>query len=289
MFIRLCPNCNSEIKYTCKSNYNRALRGNKNCKSCSQQEQKNNENYSDRNQKISIARKEYFKNIDKEEHQRQIDKFSEGIRNTYQNRSEEWKEEWKKTCSRTSKEKWSDISYKKRVSEKMKDNNWSNRIDKDEIIKKVILKKIEKYGKSNGLGKCKQFIVEDLICDGTHEKFYIEYLMSEGISLPINTNSIKTNIGYYTPDFEYDDHYVDIKSLFTLKVLLGFSSYSKNKKSNPKQLLKIEYINKNIKPIKIILVDIIDNKLLIMSVDDILKLEESEINKNIFTKVKEDI
>ena len=30
-------------------------------------------------------------------------------------------------------------------------------------------------------------------------------------------------------------------------------------------------------------------KILIMSVDDILKLEESEINKNIFTKVKEDI
>lgn len=158
MFIRLCPNCNSEIKYTHKSNYNRALRGNKNCKSCSQQEQKNNENYSDRNKKISIARKEYFKNIDKVEHQRQIDKFSEGIRNTYQNRSDEWKEEWKKTCSRTSKEKWSDVSYKKRVSEKIKDNNWSNRVDKDEIIQKSILTKIEKYGRSNGLGKCKQLL-----------------------------------------------------------------------------------------------------------------------------------
>ena len=282
MYIRNCPKCNKELTYKSKSNFNRAVRNLVICRNCSQQEQKNNENYSDRNEKISIARKEYFKNIDKLEHQRQIDKFSEGIRNTYQNKSDNWKEEWKKTCSRTSKEKWSDTSYKKRVSEKMKDNNWSNRVDKDEIIQKSILTKIEKYGKSNGLGKCKQFTVENLICDGTHEKFYIEYLISEGKNLPINTKSIKTDIGYYTPDFEYNDYYVDIKSLFTLKVLLGFSSYSKNKKSNPKQLLKIKYISKNIKPVKIILIDVIKNELLELSIDDILKLNENEINKDIF-------
>ena len=220
MFIRLCPNCNSEIKYTLKSNYNRALRGNKTCKSCSQQEQKNNENYSDRNEKISIARKEYFKNIDKVEHQRQIDKFSESIRNTYQNRSDDWKEEWKKTCSIT------------------------------------------------------------------HEKFYIEYLSLEGKDLPINTKSIKTDMGYYTPDFEYDDFYVDIKSIFTLKVLLGLSSYSKTKKSNPKQLLKMKFISENIKPVKIILIDVVENDLLELTIDDILKLKENEINKDIFKKVK---
>lgn len=289
MYNRNCPLCNKEIIYKLKSNFQRAERKQTICKNCSQLVQKKSENYSERNDRISKARKEYFKNLDKEEHQKQIDKISESIRNTYENKSGNWKEEWKKTCSITSKEKWSDHSYKERVSEKIKNNNWSKRSDKEDIIQKCILTKIKKYGKSNGLGKCKQFVVENLICDGTHEKFYIEYLISEGKSLPVNTKSIKTEVGYYTPDFEYDDYYVDIKSLFTLKVLLGFSSYSKNKKSNPKQLLKIEYINKNIKPIKIILVDIIDNKILIMSVDDILKLEESEINKNIFTKVKEDI
>jgi hypothetical protein len=165
MYIRNCPKCNKELTYKHKSNLNRAIRNSVICRNCSQLEQKNDDSYLERNEKISNARKEYFKNIDKVEHQRQIDKFSEGIRNTYQNRSDDWKEEWKKTCSRTSKEKWSDTSYKKRVSEKMKDNNWSNRIDKDEIIQKSILTKIEKYGKSNGLGKCKQFIVENLICD----------------------------------------------------------------------------------------------------------------------------
>jgi hypothetical protein len=280
MYIRNCPKCNKELTYKSKSNFNRAVRNLVICRNCSQQEQKNNESYSDRNEKISIARKEYFKNIDKEEHQRQIDKFSEGIRNAYENKSDDWKEEWKKTCSRTSKERWSDLSYKERVSEKIKNNNWSKRPDKEDIIQKCILTKIEKYGKPNVVGKCSQFLVNGLLCDGTHEKFYIECLLSEGKDMPVSANSVKTDIGFYTPDFEFDEYYVDVKSIFTLKVLLGFSSYSKTKKSNPKQLLKMKYINDNIKPIKIILVDIMENKLVEITLDNIIKLKENEINKD---------
>jgi hypothetical protein len=287
MYIRNCPKCNKELTYKSKSNLNRAIRNSVICRNCSQLEQKNDVSYLERNEKISNARKEYFKNIDEEEHKRQIEKFSESIRNTYLNKSYEWKEKWKETCSKTSKERWSDDNYKERVSNKIKDNNWSKREDKEEIIQKSILKKIEKYGKSNGLGKCKQFIVEDLICDGTHEKFYVEYLLLEGKKLPKNTKSIKTDFGYYTPDFEFDEFYVDIKSTFTLKVLLGFSSYSKNKKSNPKQLLKIKYIDKNFKPIKIILVDVRQNEIIEFSIDDILNLKEDDIDKRNFKSIKD--
>ena len=42
------------------------------------------------------------------------------------------------------------------------------------------------------------------------------------------SQSIKTDMGYYTPDFEYDDFYVDIKSIFTLKVLLSITITSKS-------------------------------------------------------------
>jgi hypothetical protein len=101
--------------------------------------------------------------------------------------------------------------------------------------------------------------------------------------LPINTGPIKTEFGYYKPDFEYDDFFVDVKSTFTLKVLLGLSSYSKNKKSNPKQLLKI---SENIKPIRIILVDIKQKEFLELTLDTILKLKENEINKDIFKLYK---
>lgn len=282
MYIRLCPNCNCEIEYTSKGNYNRANRGEKTCKSCTQKRIKNEDWYIERNNKISIGRTEYWNNVSEDEKNAQIKKMANSISEKYQNRSDEWKENWKLTCSFTSKEKWSDSSYKERVSEKIRNNNWSKRDDKEDIIKRSILTKIEKYGKSNGLGKCIQFLVNGLVCDGTHEKFYIEWLSSEGKDIPISVNSIKTDIGFYTPDFEFGEYYVDIKSIFTLKVLLGFSSYSKTKKSNPKQLLKIKYINDNIKPIKIILVDITKNQLVELSIDNILKLKENEINKNIF-------
>ena len=282
MYNRNCPLCNKDLNYKSKSNFQRAERNSTICRNCSQSEQKKNVNYSDRNEKISKSRKEYFKNIDEDEHNRQISKFSEGIKKTYLNKSTEWKEQWRKTCSETSKKKWSDDSYKKRVSDKMKINNWSKRADKDEIIEKTLLKKIEKYGKSHISGRCKSFLINGLICDGTHEKFYIEWLLSESKVLPSNTNAIKTHIGYYEPDFEYDDCLVDIKSIFTLRVLLGFDSYSRTKKSNPKQLLKIKYISENIKPIRIILVDILQNKLINLSVDYVLKLKESEVNKEIF-------
>ena len=287
MYIRNCPKCNKELTYKHRSNLNRAIRNSVICRNCSQLEQKNNDSYLERNEKISKARKEYFKNIDGEEHKRQISKFSESIRNTYLNKSDEWKEKWKETCSRTSKEKWSDDNYKERVSNKIKDNNWSKRDDKEEIIQKVINTKINKYGRSNGFGRCKQFIINDIKCDGTHEMVYIENLVSENKKLPKNTKSIKTDFGYYTPDFEFDEFYVDIKSTFTLKVLLGFSSYSKNKKSNPKQLLKIKYIDKNVKPIKIIIVDVRQNEIKEFSVDDILNLKEDDIDKKNFKSIKD--
>lgn len=282
MYIRLCPNCNCKIEYTNKGNYNRANRGKKTCKSCTQQKIKREDWYIERNKKISISKIEYWNNIPLCEKNAQIKKMANSISEKYQNKPDDWKEEWKKTCSRTSKEKWSDLSYKEKVSEKIKNNNWSKRPDKEDIIQKVILTKIEKYGKSNGLGRCSEFLVEGLICNGTHEKFYIEWLISEGKDIPVSANSIKTEIGFYTPDFEFDEYYIDVKSIFTLKVLLGFSSYSKNKKSNPKQLSKMKYINDNIKPIKIILVDISESKLVEFSIDNILKLNENEINKNIF-------
>lgn len=284
MYIRLCPSCNCEINYTSKSNYNRANKSKKSCKSCAQQRIKNEDWYFERNNKISIARIDYWKEISQVDKDNQINKMAKSISEKYKNRPDEWKENWKLTCSRTSKEKWSDQSYKEKVSNKIKENNWSKRNDKDDIIEKSISTKIERYGTPNGSFKpirCKEFIVKDLICQGTHEKFYIESLIADKKVLPTNTNSIKTIYGYYKPDFEHNDFFVDVKSIFTLKVLLGLLSYSKNKKSNPKQLSKMKYISDNIKPVRILLVDIIRNKLLELSIEQVINLNIEQI-ENIF-------
>jgi hypothetical protein len=66
---------------------------------------------------------------------------------------------------------------------------------------------------------------------------------------------LKTDLGTYTPDFEFPDFYVEVKSRFTYDVLIGKSSYSKNKKSNPNQLEKLIYISKNVKKVRICLVE----------------------------------
>jgi hypothetical protein len=252
------------------------------CKSCTQKSLKNEVWYSERNKKISLSRKSYLENLSSEDKKSQIEKMANSISEKYSNRSEEWKEEWKKTCSKTSIEKWSNIDYKKKVSNKIRENNWSKRSDKEDIINKVISTKILKYGSLNYPGRCSKFLVNGLICDGTHEKYYIESLPID--KLPMKTNSIKTDFGYYKPDFEYVNFFVDVKSIFTLRVLLGFSSYSKTKKSNPKQLQKMKFISEKIKPIKIILIDLTQLKLLEFSMEEILSLKESEVNKNIFKR-----
>jgi hypothetical protein len=67
--------------------------------------------------------------------------------------------------------------------------------------------------------------------------------------------SIKTEYGSYTPDFEFPDFYVDVKCNFTYDVLIGKKSYSKKRRSNPKQLEKIKWISSNLKKIKIAIIE----------------------------------
>lgn len=70
-------------------------------------------------------------------------------------------------------------------------------------------------------GSSKNFIVAGLNCQGTYEKKYIESLVKQNKELPTKVKSIKTPYGYYTPDFEFKDYYVEIKSLYTFEVCIG--------------------------------------------------------------------
>lgn len=255
MFIRSCPKCSKDISYCNISNFNRANRGSKVCKSCAQEELKLSPKYSDRNHRISKKRIEYFKKIDPEEHERQIKKMKIGLKETYDNKSETWKDDWKKLCSKISKERWSDLDYKERVIQSMKDNNWAKREDYLDIIEKSINTKISKYGKAFCGKRCKEYEIGDLICYGKAEMRFISSLMSESSELPKNfIGAIKTPYGRYSPDFEFHDYFIEIKSDFTFDVLLGRKSYSKNKPSNPLQLKKIIWTSLNVKPVKVIVV-----------------------------------
>lgn len=89
---------------------------------------------------------------------------------------------------------------------------------------------------------------------GNKEKFYIESLVSGGTDLPRNCTHINTPIGRYTPDFEYDDYYVEIKGGGTWKVLLGKESYIRGGKCSDLQWRKIQWVASNVKPIKIFII-----------------------------------
>ncbi len=114
----------------------------------------------------------------------------------------------------------------------------------------------------NIIGNCKKYNVGGLICTGTYEKFYIEKLISENKKLPKNCKSIKTPYGLYYPDFSNEKDLIEIKCDYTYDILIGKKINRFTKKINTNQYKKIKWVNKNIKPVNILVVDKINNKLI---------------------------
>jgi len=251
---RICPLCDSKINYTNTSNLRRAERKKSLCKKCANSKIWENQELRDRTSK---NRKEYLSLISLDEKLNISKKISEKNKQFYNNKSQDDKEKWKKICSDTSKKRWEDDNYKDRLKIILSDKNWSKRDDAKEIKKKQVESRIKNNGGlyHKGSGRCKEFEVKGIKCYGTYEKKYIEILIHNNLQLPSKPKcSINTIYGKYTPDFEFDDFYVDVKSIFTYKVLIGEASYSKNKVSNPNQLNKMIELCKSGKKIKIALV-----------------------------------
>lgn len=123
--------------------------------------------------------------------------------------------------------------------------------------------KLAKSGKRKQTGGyCKYFKVHGLTCQGTYEKKYIEILVDNKNVLPKDGKSINTPFGVYYPDFEYLNKIIEIKSDYTYDVLYGVKPNRFTNKVDLSQLKKIEWVNKNIKPVDIIIVDKRTNKLI---------------------------
>jgi hypothetical protein len=252
---RNCPSCNIKITYSGKYFFRRAEKRGSLCKKCACSKVWGSEEI---RKKASNSRKNYLSGLSDEEKRKSFNKTSETNKKLYQSKTEDEKDEWKKMCSYNSKKRWADPTYKENLKKVLSEKNWSKRDDAKDIKEKQVKSRIENnngvYHK--GPGRCKQFIVEGLECYGTFEKKYIEILKEKGMELPRKPDfSIKTEFGTYTPDFEFSDFYVEVKSPFTYDVLLGKSSYSKNRKSNPNQLEKLIYISENVKKVRVCIVD----------------------------------
>lgn len=133
--------------------------------------------------------------------------------------------------------------------------------------RKENFKKIQQEIASSGNRKqkggiCKFFKIDDLECQGTYEKFYIEKLIKEEKELPKNGKTIKTPYGVYTSDFYDGVNLIEIKSDYTYEILIGKKINRFNKKIDLRQFKKIKWVNKNIQPVEIIVVNKRNNVLI---------------------------
>jgi len=94
--------------------------------------------------------------------------------------------------------------------------------------------------------------VSKLKCQGKKELRFIKECVRYKKILPTKAGRIKTPKGYYTPDFEYPDKYIEIKGLATFKVLYGLEAYKGIGEPSDLQLQKIIWVNENIKPVHIL-------------------------------------
>jgi hypothetical protein len=252
---RNCPSCNEKITYSSISNFKRSEKKQALCKKCANKKKWKD---TDSKKKASDSRKKYLSTLSDTKKQVINEKTSKTNKLIYKNKTEEEKNRWRKICSVTSMERWKNPDYKESVKKIMIEKNWSKREDSKEIKNRQVTTRIKNNGGTyhKGPGRCQEFEVNGIICYGRCEKKFIEILVESSQDLPTKPgSSIQTEFGSYTPDFEFDDFYVDVKSPFTYGVLLGELSYSKNRKSNPKQLKKIYWVSDNIKKIKIAIVD----------------------------------
>jgi hypothetical protein len=105
--------------------------------------------------------------------------------------------------------------------------------------------KLEQLQKKQSYNKW--FNINGLNCQGNCERLYIEGLIKENKELPIKARTVCTKYGFYSPDFEFEDEYIEVKSTYT---------YSLLKKINNKQYLKIKETANLLKPVRILVIDI---------------------------------
>lgn len=92
---------------------------------------------------------------------------------------------------------------------------------------------------------------------GSFELAYLQRCINNHSSLPQKATSVRTPMGVYFPDFEYEDRFVEIKSPFTWDVCRGFEKNPKGVKSDL-QYQKIQWTSKTVKPVEIVILSQIE-------------------------------
>jgi hypothetical protein len=92
-----------------------------------------------------------------------------------------------------------------------------------------------------------------LKCQGRKELRFLKECVRYKRPIPTKAKRILTPYGYYTPDFEYPDRYIEVKCLGTFKVCLGLIAYKGLTKISDKQFKKIKWVAKHKKPLEFVI------------------------------------
>lgn len=156
------------------------------------------------------------------------------------------------------------FGYKRTRGESISIRQLGKKHTKERIEKhKITQQKLAASGKrKQSGGVCKFYEIGGLICQGTYEKFFIEKLIQENKKLPKKSRPIITPYGVYTPDFISNKKFIEIKSDYTYDILIGKKISRFTKKIESNQYEKIKWVNQNIYPVNILVVDKINNKII---------------------------
>lgn len=101
-----------------------------------------------------------------------------------------------------------------------------------------------------------------------------------------NRKKFKTPHGQYIPDFDFGDRFIEIKSDFTLKVCKGEMPKTDGTYSN-EQWKKIQWVDGNVKPVEIIVIDKDDAfNLFVQAISTKFVLDKVEIHKRQYKIIK---
>jgi hypothetical protein len=232
-----CSKCQSIQLYSNSGNYNRAIKNNTLCKKC------NGKNVSEETRK-KLSESALGKPKAKEA----TTKMRNSLINLWKNKSKEELENWKDIVSKTTSERWKKEEYRAQISNSVK-LNWEA-LDDNQRSSRFLKQQ------QGGAGTCKYTTINDYIVHGKCEERYIRSLYASNSDLPFKTQRIgvRTLFGMTFPDFEYDTHFVEIKSTYTFNKMIE----EREKRENC-QLGKLMWIMKNIKDVKILVETSINN------------------------------
>lgn len=101
--------------------------------------------------------------------------------------------------------------------------------------------------------KIKFYSFEGLKCQGKKELRFLKECVRYKKPLPIKPERIKTPDSYYTPDFEYPEMFIEVKTLGSFRACLGLESFRGQTVISDLQWRKIKWVALNVKPIHIVI------------------------------------